>query len=213
MTILVGLADDHRMLREALAGMLAQEPDIVVAGQAGSGPEALEIARRQNLDVLLLDIGMPGMNGVEVMRTLRLRRPSLKVLALSAHADKRFVQEMLKAGAAGYVVKSAAGTELVQAIRAVTRDKLYLSPDIARAALADHLVPDAKGPPPSLLGRREREVLALLAEGMRSREIAARLRISNGTVEAHRRSIKRKLGLRTVAELTRYAVREGLAVL
>jgi len=213
MTILVALADDHRMLREALAGVLANEPDIAVVGQAGTGAEAIEVVEKLKPDVLVLDIAMPGTNGIEVARTLAAGRPGLKVVALSAHTDKRFVREMLKAGAAGYVVKSAAGTELVQAIRAAMQGKLYLSPEIARAALADDVAAHVKAVPPSLLGRRERQVLALLAEGKRSRDIAARLKISDATVEAHRRSIKRKLGLHTIAELTKYAVREGLTTL
>jgi len=213
MTILVALADDHRMLREALAGVLAREPDIVIAGQATTGNEALAIADRVRPDVLLLDIAMPGLSGIEVARTLRLRHPGLKVIALSAHTDKRFVQEMLKAGAAGYVPKSAAGSELVQAIRAVAQDKLYLSPEVARAALDEDLGAQTRQAPISLLGRRERQVLALVAEGSRSRDIAAKLGIAEATVEAHRRSIMRKLDLHTVAELTRYAVRSGLTSL
>lgn len=213
MTIRVALADDHRMLREALTGLLAQEDDIAVIGHAGTGPETIEVVDRLQPEVLVLDIGMPELNGIEVARMLRVRRPGLKVVALSAHADKRFVREMLKAGAAGYVLKSAAGNELVQAIRAVVQDKLYVSPDIARAAVGDYLARHPETAPLTVLGRRERQVLALVADGKRSPEIAARLNISAATVEAHRRSIMRKLGLHTVAELTKYAIREGLTTL
>ncbi len=204
------LADDHRMLREALAELLAREPDFEVAGEAASGREALEQVGRLRPDLLVLDVGLPDMSGIEVAR--RLRHSATKVLVLSAHADKRFVQEALKAGAAGYVSKGAARTELASALRAVASGESYLSPEVA-APLARGLLrePERGEPPPSsVLAPREREVLVLLAEGARSAQIAARLHIKVGTVEAHRRNIARKLGLHTVADLTKYALREGL---
>lgn len=203
------LADDHRMLREALAELLAREPDLEVAGEAASGREALEQVERMRPDVLVLDVGLPDMSGIEVAR--RLRHSATKVLILSAHADKRFVQEALKAGAAGYVSKGAARTELASALRAVASGESYLSPEVA-APLARGLREPERGEPPpsSVLAPREREVLVLLAEGARSAQIAARLHIKVGTVEAHRRNIARKLGLHTVADLTKYALREGL---
>lgn len=204
------LADDHRMLREALAEMLAKEPEIEVAGEAGSGREALELVETLRPDVLVLDIGLPDMSGIEVAK--RLRFSKTRVLMLSAYADKRFVREALKAGAAGYVSKGAAGDELANAVRAVARGDSYLSPEVAGPLVRELQEPERGSPPPSsVLAPREREVLKLIAEGARSADIAARLGITVSTVEAHRRNINRKLGLHTVAELTKYALREGLA--
>jgi two-component system NarL family response regulator len=204
------LADDHRMLREALAEMLAKEPDLEIAGEAGSAREALEQVEKLRPDVLVLDIGLPDISGIEVAR--RLRFSKTKVLMLSAYADKRFVREALKAGAAGYVSKGAAGDDLASAVRAVARGDSYLSPEVAGPLVRDLQEPERGSPPPSsVLAPREREVLKLIAEGARSADIAAKLGITVSTVEAHRRNINRKLGLHTVAELTKYALREGLA--
>ena len=199
----VALAEDQRIVREALGALLAREPDIVVVGEAATGPQAIELALAERPDVLVLDISLPGMDGIEVARALRLRVPQVKVLALSVHSEEHIVRGMLGAGAAGYVDKSSALSELVWAIRLVMEGKLYLSPEVTRAALG--VAAGAAG-----ISARERQVLALLAEGKRSLQIAAMLRISVATVEAHRRNIMRKLGLHTVAELTRYAIREGL---
>lgn len=209
MSVRLVLADDHRMLREALAELLAKEPDFEIAGEAGSAREALELVEKIRPDVLVLDLGLPDMSGIEVTRRLRA---VTKVLVLSAYADKRFVREALKAGAAGYVSKGAAGNELAHAVRAVARGDGYLSPEVAGPLVHELQEPERGAPPPaSVLAPREREVLRLIAEGARSAQIAARLRIKVGTVEAHRRNINRKLGLHTVAELTKYALREGLA--
>jgi len=208
MAIRVAIAEDQRMVREALGALLAREPDIKVVGEAATGREAIELVQAQRPDVLVLDIGLPDMDGIEVARTLRLRQPELKVLALSVHNDADVVRRMLKAGAAGYVHKSAALSELARAIRDVMQNNVYLSPRITRQALGERFGTAAA--PHDLLSRRERQVLALIAEGKRSSEIAERLHISIATVEVHRRNIMRKLGLHTVAELTRYAIREGL---
>jgi two-component system NarL family response regulator len=205
MTIRIAIAEDQRMLRELLSAVLAKEPGLVVVGEAATGPEALDMAQALQPDVLVLDIGLPETDGIEVARTLRKNQPTLKLLALSVHTEQRFIEEMLKAGADGYVVKSAALAEVVQAIRAVTQDKIYLSQNVTREAQTSKLA--------GLLAPRERQVLGLIAEGKRSVEIARRLHISPATVEAHRRNIMRKLDLHTVAELTRYAVREGIATL
>lgn len=209
MTIRVLLADDHRLLREALRDVLAREPDIAVAGEAGDGRSTIELAAQLAPDVIVLDIGLPDLNGVEVAARLLEARPDAKLVALSAYADKRFVSEMLHAGAAAYVTKSSAATELVRAIRAVAAGHGYLCPEAASAAVSEVRGKRQRGEG-ERLGRREREVLRLIAEGARSPEIADQLRISPATVEVHRRNIMRKLGLRTVAELTKYAIREGL---
>lgn len=212
MTIRVLLVEDHRLVREALRDTLAKEPDIAIVGEAGDGRTALDLAARIVPDVVVLDIALPDLNGIEVAARLLDLRPATRIVALSAYTDKRFVAEMLRAGASGYVTKSAAGTELVRAIRAVADGQGYLCPEVAGALVSEvRRAGRAGGPVP--LGRREREVVRLVAEGRRSAEIAEQLNISIATVEVHRRNILRKLGLRTVAELTRYAIREGLVSL
>jgi two-component system NarL family response regulator len=208
MSIRIALAEDQRLVRELLAALLAREPDFEVVGEAATGAEAIALVARLSPDVLVLDIGLPDLDGVEVARSLRKAQPAVKLLSLSVHAERRFVQQMLKAGADGYVVKTSAFDELVQAIRAVVLGKLYLSPEITREAL-----PDEAAEAGTALGSRERQVLALLAEGKRSSEIGERLQITTATVEAHRRNIMRKLGLHTIAQLTKYAIRKGLTSL
>jgi two-component system NarL family response regulator len=205
-SITVMLADDHRLVREALRDALAREADIHVVGEAGSGEEALALVPRVRPDVLVLDIGLPKMNGIEVAARLRSAGSEPRIVALSAYTDKRFVTEMLRSGANAFVAKSAAGLDLVRAIRAVMAGQTYLCPEIAGAVVSSM----NQGEAPPRLGRREVEVLRLVAQGERSSEIASRLNLSVATVEVHRRNIMRKLGLRTVAELTRYAIREGM---
>ena len=214
MAIRVALADDHRMLLDALIAVLANEPDISIVGVAHDGPDAIKLAQTHLPDVLVLDIAMPALNGVEVARRLHKELPKVKVLALSAYLDKRFVQEMLKAGAMGYVTKTAALTDLPRAIRAVFSGQNYLSPEITAAVVSD-IAPlgGSATPPLSALSPREREVLRLVADGVRTAEIARRLGITEATVEVHRRNVMHKLELRTVAQLTKYAVREGLSSL
>jgi two-component system NarL family response regulator len=207
-SIRIELAEDQRLIRELLAGVLAREADFQIVAEAGTGREAIALAQSTRPDIVVLDISLPDVDGMEVARTLRKAQPKLAILALSVHEEPYFVQEMLRAGADGYVVKSAAVRELVQAIRTVSQGSMYLSPVITRQAVG-------RGPAfltgaAARLSAREREVLILIANGKTSAEIAARLQISAGTVEAHRRNIMTKLGLHTIAELTKYAVREGL---
>lgn len=209
MSIRVLLADDHRVLREALRLSLLREPDLDVVAEAGTAHEALALARSTTPDVVVLDIGLPDLSGIEVAARLHRMEPAPRVVALSAHTDKRFVAEMLRAGAEAYVTKASAGSELVRAIRTVAAGGNYLCPEVADALVLEvRGLAGEGGPPP--LGRREREVLRLVAEGLRSSEIAERLHISPATVEAHRRNLMRKLDLHSVAELTRYAIREGI---
>ena len=210
MTIRVVLADDHRLVREALRVTLERERDIVIVGEATDGRAALEMVRAEKPDVVVLDVAMPELNGVDAAARIHARHPEVKILALSAHADKRYVLEMLNSGAAGYVSKSAAGRELVQAIRAVAQGGCYLSTELAGAVVEGIRDNRTGGNATRPLGPREREVLQLIAEGHRSPAIAARLFISVATVEAHRRNIMRKLDLHTMAELTKFAIREGL---
>ena len=212
MPITVLLVEDHRLVREALRDTLAKEPDIQVVGEAGDANSAFERVRALKPDLVVLDIGLPDLNGIEATAKLKERSGvEPKVIALSAYADRRFVTEMLRAGASSYVTKSSAGTELVRAIRAVAAGETYICPEVAGALVSAMRDSPEKGETPRL-SRREREVLRMIAEGTRSPSIAEQLHISLGTVEVHRRNIMRKLGLRTVADLTRYAVREGLVL-
>ena len=212
MSIRVLLVEDHRMVREALCGVLNQVTDIEVVGEAGDAQAALEQAAALSPDVVVLDIRLPDLNGIEVAARLRDAGSRAKVMALSGFSDKRFVTAMLRSGASAYVTKAAAGTELVRAIRAVAADQGYFSPEIAAALVSE--VRDGSLAGEALpLARREREVLRLIAEGLRSPGIAEKLHVSLATVEVHRRNIMRKLGLRTVAELTKHAIREGIVSL
>jgi len=206
--IRVAVAEDQRIVRELLAARLAGEADVSLVGAVGTGAAAIDLVAEQHPDVLVLDISLPDLDGMQVTRRVKSAVPQTRVLVLSVHDSRFFVQQMLRAGADGYMVKSAALPELVQAIRVVHGGGVYLSPEIARIALATSASDET-----TALGLRERQVLALLAEGKRSSDIAGELHISVATVEAHRRNIMRKLGLHTVAELTKYAIRHGLTSL
>ena len=211
MSIRLMLVDDHKMLREALRAPLERAGDIEVVAEADNGPAAIELARSLALDVIVMDIGLAGMSGIEATRRILAQNPTIKVLALSTFADRRMVMQMLQAGARGYVVKSAGSEELLRGIRAVANGEAYLYSEAAEA-VADSLHRNAlRGNQSEVLGRREREVLQLLASGRSSSQIAEALGIATGTVEVHRRNIMRKLDLHNVADLTRYAIREGLA--
>jgi DNA-binding NarL/FixJ family response regulator len=206
--ITVVLVDDHRLVREALRQALAQEDGVTVVAEAGDGQTAVDCVRQWQPDVVVLDIGLPDVNGIEVAARIRKLKLRTRIVALSAYTDSRFVTQMLRAGASGYVSKAAAGNELVGAIRSVAAGGSYLSPEVTGGVVAQFNGAGADST--ALLGQREREVLRLIADGARSQAIAETLHISVATVEVHRRNIMRKLGLHTVAELTRYAVREGI---
>jgi DNA-binding NarL/FixJ family response regulator len=212
MTIL--LVDDHKMMRDGLRALLEKE-DLEVVGEAASGREALAAARRLRPQVVVMDISMPDLNGIDATGKLLAEMPGLKVIALSMNSDRRYVLAMFKAGAVGYLLKNAASEELIAAVRAVADDLTYVSPSIASLIVDDALdgTRAAHGPAQRTLSPREREVLQLLAEGRSSKDIAARLDVAVPTVETHRRQIMDKLGLRTIAELTKYAIREGLTPL
>jgi len=209
MTIGVVIVEKQRMLRELLASVLGRESDIRVLGEAETASQAIAMARQRHPRVLLLNITLPDMDGVELARRLQREAQSVKLIALSARAESSIVYGMLEAGAMGYLLKSAAGDEVVQAVRVVSAGGMYLSPALASQAYTM----ESSEPPVSVLGRREQEVLALLAEGRLSREIAEQLHISLATVEVHRRNIMHKLGLHNVAQLTKYAIKNGLTSL
>lgn len=211
MTIRVMLADDHRMFREALCIPLSAEPDMVVVAEASTGAEAMAGVVEHRPDVILLDIALPDIKGIEVARRIAKRFPAIRIVALSGYSDRLFVDEMLKAGAQAYVLKSSGADELISAIRAVMEGHSFLSPELTRVMVRGvQRDQDAPLAPMTSLGKREREVLCLLADGRRSAAIAAELGIATATVDVHRRNIKKKLNLFSTAELTRYAIREGL---
>ena len=238
------LADDHRIVREGLKSLLEAQADMQVVAEAGDGRQALELAAEHEPDVVVMDVAMPQLNGIEATRRLMNDQPDTRVVALSMHSDRRYVAEALKAGASGYLLKDGAFEELVSAIRAVVANKVYLSPRVAGVVVDDYvrrLPSDGRndgrsdgrsdgngngdaadrgngegGPVPSAFQKltpREREVLQLMAEGFATKEIAARLHVSVKTVETHRRQLMEKLQLYSVAEVTKYAIREGLTSL
>ena len=207
--IRVLLADDHCMVREALRDTLAKIPDIDVVAEAGDARAAIEKAVALAPDIVVMDMSLPDLNGAEAVRLLRKEGSTAAIVALSAYSDRRVVVDMVRAGAAAYVIKSAAATELVRAIRAVAAGQNYFSPEVASALISEVRAPSPKGQEPHL-ARRELEVLRLIAEGVRSHEIARTLHISLSTVEVYRRNIMRKLDLHTIAELTKHAIRQGI---
>jgi len=207
MSIRLLLVDDHQMLREALRSLFSTAHDVEVVGEAEDGRGAVEMARELVPDVVAMDIGMHELNGIAATRQIRVQTPGTKVIMLSTHSDQRYVSQALAAGASGYVLKVSAFDELLTAVRAVAAGKSYLSPDVASVVIDQWRRSPAPG---EVLGPREREVLQLLAEGKTSIQIGKRLHLSSRTVETHRRNIMRKLGIHNVAELTKYAVREGI---
>jgi two-component system NarL family response regulator len=209
-TISVLLVDDHRLVREAVRNTLAREPDIEVVGEAGDASGAFEHTRDLEPDVIVLAIALPDLSGIEVASRLReVTGVDSKIVALSFHTEERFVTAMLRAGASAYVTKSSALAELIRAIRAVADGHSYVCPEVAETLVTT--VRDGLGQSEqSHLSQRERDVLELIARGVHSSGIGAQLHISPATVEVHRRNVMRKLGLHTVAELTRYAIREGM---
>jgi DNA-binding NarL/FixJ family response regulator len=212
MGVRVLLVDDHRMMREGLRAILERSPLVEGVHDAENGRSAVEMVETVQPNVVVMDVGMPELNGVEATRQLKAAHPKVQVIGLSMYADKRYVVGMLDAGASGYVLKGGAAAELVEAINAVSQGKTYLSPEIANLVVEGFLnrQDPVNHPETAALGNREREVLQLLAEGFSSKEIGVKLDISSVTVETHRRNIMKKLGLHTVAELTKYAVREGI---
>jgi len=211
MAIRVLLTDDHQLFRQGLRSMLANDAGIEVIGEAASGRAAVQLARQLVPNVVIIDISMPDLNGIDATRRIKERSPGIQVLALSAHADRRFVAHVLAAGASGYLLKDCAFAELAGAIRTVAAGQTYLSPRVAGIVVEGYVARAAAGAPAGpALSAREREVLQLLAEGRSTKQIATQLHTSISTIETHRRHIMQRLGLFSVAELTKYAVREGL---
>lgn len=206
------LADDHKIMVDGLRTLIEKQPGLEVVGMAADGAQAVEMAEELKPDVVIMDIGMPNVNGIDATRQIVARVPNARVIALSMHSDKRFVSEMFKAGAAGYLLKDCAFEEVENAIRTVLAKRAYLSPSIAGVVMEDYVsrLPREATEGLNVLTPKERGVLQLLAEGKTTKEISRRLKVSPKTVETHRAHIMAKLDLHSVAELTKYAVREGL---
>ncbi len=209
MKIRLMLADDHCMFRDALRNTLAAELDMEIVNSVGTGQEVIDSIEIINPDILILDIALPDMSGIDVARRVLKKHPDTRIVALSGYVYRMFVSEMINAGARAYVVKSAKAEELFAAIRTVNIGKTFLSPEITSGLVRNALNADEK-PPITVLTEREREVLSLLATGMQSKHIAEQLGISAETIKSYRRNIKQKLNISSTAELTRYAIREGL---
>jgi DNA-binding NarL/FixJ family response regulator len=211
MSIKIILADDHEILRHGLSKSFEQENDIEVIGQASDGHSAVDLARELSPDVIIMDIGMPDLNGVEATRKIVKNHPRVKVIGLSMHSSDKYVREMFKAGASGYLLKNCPFEELVEAVRTVAAGKTYISSSIGDMIVKEYASkPDEEKSVFTILSQREREVLQLLAEGKTTKQIAKRLHISPKTVEAHRLRIMERLNIDNVAQLTKYAIQEGL---
>lgn len=211
--IRVVLADDHTVLRAGLKALINSEPDMEVVGEAANGREAVELAERLRPDVVVMDIGMPDMNGLDATRAISRRELPSRVLVLTMHAEEQYLLQVLQAGGSGYVLKRSADTELMDAIRAVHRGEAFLYPGATKLLLEEYLrsaAPDAAEAAKKRLTDREREVLALTAAGYTNQEIAGRLYISPKTVDTYRQRIMEKLNLHHRSELVRYALDKGL---
>lgn len=202
------LADDHKLVRQGFRLILASQNDMEVIGEAGNGREAVELAKTLKPDVIVMDVTMPELNGIEATRRIREISPHIRVLALSVQRDGVYVREMIRAGAEGYLLKESADTDLLAAVRAVAEGNSYLSPEVSGAILKDYRKHATN--PMDLLTSREREVLQLVAEGKTNKDIAGALNLSVYTVDGHRTRIMDKLSLHSVGELVRFAVRNGL---
>jgi two-component system response regulator NreC len=210
------LVEDHIVVRQGIKALLSDEPDLEIVGEADNGREALSLVSELRPDVVLMDISMPGLNGIEATRQIRQRYADVKVVVLSMHASEEYVFQMLRAGASGYVLKQSDSSEVLTAIRAATSGGSFLSPPISRTVIDDYVHrAEARGRADDmdLLTSREREVLQLLAEGLPNREIAEQLNISVKTVETHRSNMMNKLGVSSKTELVKYALRKGWAAL
>jgi DNA-binding NarL/FixJ family response regulator len=209
------LVDDHAIIRQGLSSLLEKQPDIEVVGSVEDGRKAVDIARELAPDLVIMDISMPNLNGIDATRKIIGEMGDVKVIALSIHSSRHFVAEMLKAGASGYILKECLFDELVEAIKTVLNGGTYLSPKITGVVIDDYVkrLSTQYQPEGPVLTEREREVLQFLSEGKSTKQTALQLHVSAKTIESNRRNIMDKLGINSVAELTKYAVREGLTPL
>ena len=212
MSIRILLVDDHAIVRHGLSRSIQQQEDMEVVGQASDGHAAVELARELAPDVIVMDISMPGLNGIDATREILRTSPDTRVVGLSMHSAKRYVREMFRAGASGYLLKDCEFDELVQTIRLIAQGQTYISPSIGRVVTENYIHDGSENNDNafSVLTPREREILQLISEGNNTKQIAARLFISPKTVEAHRLRIMKKLDIHNIALLTKYAIQEGL---
>lgn len=202
------LADDHRLFRAGLRSILEDQPGVEVVGEAVDGHAALSLVARTSADILLLDISMPGLNGLETLRRLAAEKHAIQVIVLSMHSDRYFIAEAFKAGARGYLLKDSAIQEVVKAMRVVMRGEVYLNSTIGGVLVDDYVsLASAANSQDDPLSSREREILQMIAEGRSTKDVAAQLFLSVKTVESHRKHLMDKLHMHSVAELTRYAIR------
>jgi two-component system response regulator NreC len=206
--IRIFLADDHSLVRQGFRMILSAQPDMQIVGEAANGREAVQLAEKLQPDVVIMDVAMPELNGIEATRRLAASTPRTRVLALSMHKDAVYVREILRSGARGYLLKDSVDADLITAVRAIAKGEGYLSPAVSDAVLTDYRrhVTD----PLDLLTSREREVLQMIAEGKTNKEIATALNLSVYTIEAHRGRVMEKLNLHSTGELVRFALRNGL---
>jgi two-component system, NarL family, response regulator NreC len=207
------LVDDHEVVRTGLRMLLEHQPDMEIVGEASTGAEALELAAQTKPDVIVMDITLPDISGIEATRRIKQAQPGAAIVALTIHEDEQYFFEMLQAGASGYVPKRAAPDDLISSIRAAYNEEIYIYPSLAKALVSDFLSRSPAGPEQSSLDEltpREAEVLELLAGGLTNDEIAAQLVISPHTVARHRENLMRKLGLHSKSELVKYAIRKGI---
>ena len=209
------IADDHRLFRDGLKALLEKQADMQVVGETADGIASVKAALEKKPDIVLMDISMPELNGIEATRQIMENRPDTRVMVLSMHSDQRYIAECLKAGAVGYILKDCPTEELLTAIRAVASKQVYLSRQITESVVRDYINLNKGGSSQvfAVLSPREREVLQLLAEGKSTKQIAETLNVSVKTIETHRKQIMDKLNMRSIAELTKYAIREGLTSL
>jgi DNA-binding NarL/FixJ family response regulator len=212
MNVKIIIADDHKIMRDGLRNMLDKESGMEVVAEAKNGREAVRLAEQLRPDILIMDITMDDLNGMDATRAIVAKELGTKIIALSMHADKRFVAGMFEAGAMGYLLKDCAYDELLQAIRQVLGGRTYLCSMISGVVIRDYIQRMRKNEP-SLLSPREKEILQLMAEGSTTKRIADQLKVSVKTVETHRQHVMEKLNIFSIAELTKYAIKEGITSL
>lgn len=215
MTVRILLADDHKILRDGLRLLIQKEPDMEVVDEADNGRSAVELSRTLTPDVVIMDVRLPGLSGIDATRQIVTDNPDIMVVALSMHSDNQFVTGMFSAGARGYLLKDSAFEELAVAVRTTVSGQTYLSPEIASTVVNGFLnrAPTNSSNVAYVLTPREREVLTLVADGNNTRQVAEQLKVSAKTVETHRRNLMEKLSIHSIAELTKFAIREGLTTL
>ena len=213
MNVRVLIVDDHPLLRNGLRQALERESDLTVAGEASTGRGALQLMKETTPDLVLLDMHLPDLGGIEVSRQMLAERPTVKILAFSSDADRPLVDAALQGGVCGYLLKDTVAEEFLRAIRMVMEGRLYLSPELASSVISDHIktLSAATAPVKPMLSERDQHLLRCICEGLPNKEIAVRLKVGVKSVEKHRSQLMRKLGYQSAAELIRYAIREGIA--